>query len=135
MPSQAGLLFQFARSSSYHDRAPLHRLFACLPNGSRWLEQFGFSSGIPSGLGLYDCSFLVGPSIPASTISLIILPALATELQHHPDECFSRYLLSGFTDGFQVGFQPPLVPQLHLASSNMRSALQNPQVVNSYLAR
>ena len=43
----------------------------CLPNGSRWLEQFGFSSGIPSGLELYDCSFLVGPSTPASTISLL----------------------------------------------------------------
>ena len=89
----------------------------------------------PPASGSVTAASSLPPLTPASAISPIVLPALATELQHHPDKSFSQYLLSGFTDGFRVGFQPALVPQLHSASSNMRSALQNPQVVNAYLAR
>ena len=117
--------------TEHHSIALLHASLV-VPAGS----SSSFSPVVsPPALGSVTAASSLAPLPPASAISPIVLPALATELQHHPDKSFSKYLLSGFTDGFRVGFQPALVPQLHSASSNMRSALQNPQVVNAYLAR
>ena len=60
---------------------------------------------------------------------------LASELSQHPSPAFRDYLLSGFEQGFTVGFQPSRVPRLQATTSNMQSALLNRDVVEQYLTR
>ena len=72
--------------------------------------------------------------LPLAVVSPISLPALATELSSHPSASFRQYLLSGFPEGFRVGFQPARIHQIHFTAGNMKSALNTPQVVEEYLA-
>lgn len=63
------------------------------------------------------------------------LKAIAWEraLLSHPDAAFRDYVMSGITQGFRIGFnhrQP-----LRSSSNNMRSALDNPHVVQQYLEK
>ena len=55
------------------------------------------------------------------------------QLKEHPDPDFVAYILRGITEGFRIGFNY----QDHTCESakrNMKSALDNPQVVREYLA-
>lgn len=72
--------------------------------------------------------------LPLAVVSPISLPALATELSSHPSASFRQYLLSGFPEGFQVGFQPARIHQIHFTAENMTSALNTPPLVEEYLA-
>lgn len=55
-------------------------------------------------------------------------------LASHPDPEFKRYIIAGITQGFRIGFQ-----YSHSAprgtKRNMQSALENPSVIDSYLAK
>ena len=57
-------------------------------------------------------------------------PLLASLLTGHPNSDFTTYLLQGFTWGFKVGYSGPHYPR---PSSNLRSALARPQVIDKYL--
>ena len=59
------------------------------------------------------------------------LPRWRQALAGHPDQAFTLYVLNGIEHGFRVGFahDRPLVS----ASSNMRSAMLHPSVVNNYI--
>ena len=57
-------------------------------------------------------------------------PLLASLLTGHPNSDFTTYLLQGFTWGFKVGYTGPHYPR---PSSNLRSALARPQVIDKYL--
>ena len=46
-----------------------------------------------------------------------------------------EYLLKGISEGFRVGFDYHLFSQLRPSSTNLLSATQNPEVVDSYLAK
>ena len=54
-------------------------------------------------------------------------------LQSHPDTAFREYVLCGISGGFRIGFNR--TQPLRSSSSNMRSALDNPQVVHEYLEK
>jgi hypothetical protein len=58
----------------------------------------------------------------------------AKELSNHPDQKYAQYLLQGITEGFRVGFRYG-DSVCRSAESNMQSAQQNPEVVDSYLAK
>ena len=55
-------------------------------------------------------------------------------LQSHPDRTFVEYLVQGIRQGFRLGFGFGEV-QLRSASRNMRSAEDNVEVVEQYLAK
>lgn len=55
-------------------------------------------------------------------------------LEHHPDHRYREYLLTGLEQGFRIGFRY----QSHSSESartNMKSAIDNPGVVDQYLAK
>ena len=54
-------------------------------------------------------------------------------LQHHPDANFATYILSGLQHGFRIGAQQ--AAQLRSTTTNMLSAIQNPQVIGDYLRK
>lgn len=55
-------------------------------------------------------------------------------LADHPDSAYRNYLISGIRDGFRIGFDYNLAPQLRNACSNMQTAIQRPEVIRKYLA-
>ena len=56
----------------------------------------------------------------------------AWELSSHRDRSFTSYILDGISIGFDLGFRgPPLCYE----SRNMKSALDNPDVVDRYIAK
>ena len=52
----------------------------------------------------------------------------------HPDRVYVKYILDGISEGFRVGFDHANSP-LRSSPGNMRSAVQNPQVVQDYLVK
>ena len=52
-------------------------------------------------------------------------------LRTHPDRVFIRILLAGITEGFRIGFNYPA--PLRSAGTNMHSAVEHPDVVQTYL--
>ena len=62
------------------------------------------------------------------------LGAWQARLQHHPDQTFARYICEGIQFGFHIGFDRGAT-QLKSAKRNMPSALNNPSVVDEYLAK
>ncbi len=50
----------------------------------------------------------------------------------HPDRCQVNYVLSGFRQGFRIGFQPN-VKKLKSASSNCPSAFEQSNIIDEYL--
>ena len=52
------------------------------------------------------------------------------ELQTHPDSNFVEYVLCGITEGFDIGF---IGPPEETRSGNLKSALEHPEVIDSYL--
>ena len=71
-------------------------------------------------------------------LSLINTPLVVREwqslLELHPDKAFSQYLLNDFTYGFRIGFNYKSHTS-RAAKRNMASAVENPQVVEEYLAK
>lgn len=52
-----------------------------------------------------------------------------------PDRQLKDYLLRGITEGFRIGFDYNLLSKLRSSSTNLLSAAENPDVVDSYLAK
>ena len=61
----------------------------------------------------------------------IDIPELAAELSLHPDSSFRSFLLHGLTHGFRIGYNGP---RDFLISKNLSSAIENPEIVDNYLA-
>ena len=86
-------------------------------------------------LHLQSC---VNPSPPALPLELsrIISPLIPSAwshfLQFHPDQGYAKYLLTGITQGFRIGFQYTS-PTLLSAKSNHPSALDHPDIVSKSL--
>ena len=55
-------------------------------------------------------------------------------LAEHPDREFAAYILNGLRNGFRVGFKHTSCTRAS-AKSNMRSAADNPDVIDGYLAK
>jgi len=56
------------------------------------------------------------------------------QLRGHPDRLFVEYLLRGMQDGFRVGFHYGLLScSFAGANMNMKSASNNPSVIDEYL--
>ena len=80
------------------------------------------------------------PSVSLSTSQLashrpftpINISALKTELSKHPDREFVSFLLDGLSHGFRIGYTGP---RDTLISSNLSSALNQPEIVSQYLSR
>ena len=87
------------------------------------------SGGSPSGsvpVRLYS------PLAPVSLVTPLQLSQFQAELRDYPDHSAAAYVLTGLRDGFRIGFDASSVSLLS-ASSNMRSALEHPSVVDDYL--
>jgi hypothetical protein len=54
-------------------------------------------------------------------------------LETHPDDEFRAYILNGIRNGFRIGFDRSIA--CHLAATNMKSALENAEVVREYLSK
>ena len=65
-------------------------------------------------------------------VSPLKLTAWTRELADHPDEEFRAYILSGIAQGFRIGYDYSL-GSCKPATSNMRSACENSEVVQAYL--
>ena len=55
-------------------------------------------------------------------------------LRQHPDRDLCKYLLRGLTEGFKIGFRYGSCSSRG-ARSNMKSATENPRVIDDYLSR
>ncbi|XP_072306544.1 uncharacterized protein [Eucyclogobius newberryi] len=75
---------------------------------------------------LHTCSFCGGGHSRS-------IPALSKALQDHPDPEFVRFLITGFSEGFR----PSLIslPSTSFTCKNLQSALKEPGVVDSLLAK
>ena len=82
--------------------------------------------------------------IPASSIALpsqlssINTPPVVqmwqAQLHTYPDQAFCQYLLDGFTHGFHIGYNYAN-HECQAARRNMASAMENPTIVDKYLAK
>jgi len=68
---------------------------------------------------------------PVSAVTPLRVDHFAQELVLHPDQAQVAYVLRGIRDGFQVGFRSH--HKLKQAKKNKESAINNPQVIDSYL--
>ena len=57
----------------------------------------------------------------------INIPKLASYLHDHPDQPFVHHLLTGFSEGFKIGYNGPRAPQ---EFPNLPSAKENPSVID-----
>ena len=65
-------------------------------------------------------------------VSLLQLSQFQAELHDYPDQATAAYVLDGLCEGFHIGFEA-LSVSLQSASSNMRSALDHPSIIDDYL--
>lgn len=77
-------------------------------------------------------------AIPASlavSSTPLQLEAWSNQLAAHPDREFAHYIISSVASGFRIGFGSS--PSRHLVSArrNLRSAYDNPMVVDDYLTK
>ena len=70
---------------------------------------------------------------PPHRVTPLVLSAWTKELQAHPDKRWANSVLDYISQGARVGFTAPTA-FLRSASRNMLSALQQPQVIDEYLA-
>ena len=87
---------------------------------------------------------LLSRHVPASPMTLpselspvntpLMLRVWQSHLQSHPDKTFCHYLLDGFKHGLRIGYDYAN-HTCRAASRNMASALENPTVVDDYLAK
>ena len=53
-----------------------------------------------------------------------------TELENHPDQDFVKYIISGISNGFDIGFQGP--DSTYIAR-NMKSIKEHPDIIEKYV--
>ena len=87
------------------------------------------STGLPGSLVPVH-SF--SPLVPVHLVSPLQLSQFQAELCDYPDQTAAAYVLTGLREGFHIGFETSSVT-LRSASSNMRSALVHPSVIDAYL--
>jgi len=75
---------------------------------------------------------LFSPLAPVAEVSPLCLDQFQLELRHHPNRSAVVFVISGIRKGFRIGFEPSSV-SLKSASSNMRSSLECPFVIDPYL--
>lgn len=61
------------------------------------------------------------------------VPELGRALKRHPNRCFVNYLITGLVQGFLAGLV--WLPKVSFTCSNLQSALKEPEVVDSLLAK
>jgi len=61
----------------------------------------------------------------------LVITAWEQALAQHPDRAFVRYISEELRKGFRIGFQAG--SPLQSATTNMRSALEHPEVIDTYL--
>ena len=83
-------------------------------------------------MALEACRPTIPRQLPALANYITSLDNWRQALQNHPDKQFVRYILEGLAGGFHIGMNPN--QQCISARDNMRSAKENPQPVNDYLA-
>ena len=74
------------------------------------------------------------PSWVTSVETPLVVSEWQRLLKQHPDEVYRRYVLDGIQHGFRIGFRYGSHSCLS-AKVNMRSAMENPEVVDQYLAK
>ena len=72
------------------------------------------------------------PTLGQTVTSPLLLHNWSSALKNHPDHAFVEYILWGIAHGFHIGFDRST--KCISATNNMRSALQNPEPVDEYLA-
>lgn len=72
------------------------------------------------------------PILGRTITSPLVVHNWSAALENHPDQEFVHYILQGLTQGFHIGFAREL--KCRSAKNNMKSALQNPDPVEKYLA-
>ena len=75
---------------------------------------------------------IFSPLASVKEVSPLRLDQFQQELRHHPDRSAVAFVISGIQDGFRIGFEASSV-SLKSASANMRSSLDHPSVIDSYL--
>ena len=85
--------------------------------------------GSPSGFVPVKLYSLLAP---APLVTPLRLSQFQAELRDYPDHSAAAYVLTGLREGFGIGFDASSV-SLQSASSNMRSALEHPSIVDDYL--
>ena len=92
--------------------------------------MFGLRSGdSPSGAVPV---WLFSPLAPVYLVTPCQLYHFQAELCDNLDQSIAAYVLTGLTEGFHISFDASSV-SLHSASSNMRSALEHPSVIDDYV--
>ena len=75
---------------------------------------------------------IFSPLAAVAEVSPLRLDQFQLELRLHPDRSAVAYVISGIQEGFRIGFEASSV-SLKSVSSNMRSSLEHPSVIDSYL--
>lgn len=70
---------------------------------------------------------VIKPSTPVN------IPELGKALKQHPNRCFVNYLITGLIHGFFAGLS--FLPKASCVCPNLRSALQEPGIVDELLSR
>ena len=91
-------------------------------------------------LKLQDCKPEAFRKLPAALESIVspLTDRIAMWdklLGPHPDKCFAAFLLSGLSEGFQIGFEHKYWGRLKAANHNMLSCMDHREVVEGYLAK
>lgn len=102
--------------------------------------QDAFGNDMPSEVAhhaLPSCSLSIlgAPQqdlVPPSRVTPIDAEELRHELCSYPDQTQVEYVISGLTNGFQLGFDPRAV-SLKSENKNMPSASLQPSVIDQYL--
>ena len=105
---------------------------SCDQQRGSWCLVAGVSShstGSPSS-SVPVTSF--SPLGPVHLVSPLQFSHFQAELGDYPDQTAAAYVLTGLREGFHIGFETSSVT-LRSASSNMRSALVHPSVIDAYL--
>ena len=92
-----------------------------------------FGSSVGHGLPpLVVSPSLVSPLRSVEFVSPLIVSKFQVELCNHPDRAAVSYVLEGLKHGFRLGFSPSSWV-LKSSCTNMRSAIQQPSVIDDYL--
>ena len=99
--------------------------------------------GIQSGVYRYTGDLLsldYCPVLPVLSHALLQVVTISLNvsvwqaaLAVHPDSIYRDFIISGLTEGFQIGFKCD--QRLFSSKSNMRSAILNPAVIDEYLTK
>ena len=92
----------------------------------------GFSSHSTGSASSSVPVTLFSPLGPVHLVSPLQFSHFQAELCDYPDQTAAAYVLTGLREGFHIGFETSSVT-LRSASSNMRSALVHPSVIDAYL--